>query len=290
MMYFLLLVAFGCIAGSAYFLMQPDQSSKDPKASSRAGSDPESQESPEREKLPTLDEIVAMAQGKEYTPPKAAVPKKIVVHDAGLLKRASSILIDISIVMLLLYYSNTIVLKFYQDQLTKSPHMYTDSVMEHINALILVLLAYAYKLLRDVYGGQGMGKRLIGLKVVNQEGRAPSVTQNICRNLSFIFEPVLMIDSVFALFGEPRQRLSDRVFKTRIQDLNPKRDKIINIVVLVVIFIFFSRVCVMNANRYQQVTDTRNEFKQRVKDWGNRSRPSLPGSDTDPTRGATYIN
>lgn len=79
----------------------------------------------------------------------------------------------------------------------------------HFNAVTLLWLAYF--LLRDSIPGQGIGKRLLGLRVVHEQtGRACSWLQSVSRNLLHI---AFMLDALFA-FGRRRMRLGDALAGT----------------------------------------------------------------------------
>lgn len=75
----------------------------------------------------------------------------------------------------------------------------------------LALLWSLYMLFRDSIGGQSLGKRLLGLKVIHHNNDQPATWRSsLLRNLTLL---VLPIDVLFAL-GDERQRLGDRLAKT----------------------------------------------------------------------------
>lgn len=78
-------------------------------------------------------------------------------------------------------------------------------------AYVLFTFWLSYVLLRDSVPGQGIGKRLLGLRVVQQESRLPCTWQgSVVRNLAHLF---FWIDAIFIL-GERKLRLGDRLANT----------------------------------------------------------------------------
>lgn len=66
-------------------------------------------------------------------------------------------------------------------------------------------------------GLRGPGKRAIGLRVVNTDGTAPSVTTTLLRRLSLLLGPLVWIDALPAL-GATHRRLLDRWCHTKVVD------------------------------------------------------------------------
>lgn len=77
---------------------------------------------------------------------------------------------------------------------------------------LAVLVSWlSYVLLRDAIPGQGLGKRLFGLRVIQQETRRACTWQSsIVRNLTHLF---FWIDAIFIL-GKRRLRLGDHLANT----------------------------------------------------------------------------
>jgi uncharacterized RDD family membrane protein YckC len=72
--------------------------------------------------------------------------------------------------------------------------------------------------------GRGPGKAAMGLRVVTEEGTAPSFGQVIVRRLTLVFSgPLQLIDWAFALFDDRRQRAVEKLAHTMvIQDDVPE--------------------------------------------------------------------
>jgi uncharacterized RDD family membrane protein YckC len=79
--------------------------------------------------------------------------------------------------------------------------------------IVGVLLALAYLLLADgLPGGQSMGKRILGIAVVDRRTHEPGTYgQSLGRNL--LLAVLGIFDWVF-IFGHTRQRLGDRAANT----------------------------------------------------------------------------
>ncbi|MGH2808259.1 MAG: RDD family protein [Actinomycetota bacterium] len=73
--------------------------------------------------------------------------------------------------------------------------------------------------------GRGPGKAMMGLRVVTEDGIAPTFGQVIIRRLTLVFSgPLQIIDWVFALFDPRRQRAVEKLAHTLVvQDETPER-------------------------------------------------------------------
>lgn len=72
--------------------------------------------------------------------------------------------------------------------------------------------------------GRGPGKAALGLRVVTEEGIAPSFGQVVVRRLTLVFSgPLQLIDWAFALFDARHQRAVEKLARTMvIQDETPE--------------------------------------------------------------------
>lgn len=80
----------------------------------------------------------------------------------------------------------------------------------------------AYVILAESESGQTSGKRVMGLRVVQESGAQISLGQSVVRQLPVFFQ-VFWIDVLFALFTERSQRAFELLSKTRVvmTPLNP---------------------------------------------------------------------
>jgi uncharacterized RDD family membrane protein YckC len=83
-------------------------------------------------------------------------------------------------------------------------------------------LAMAYIVFRDgMFGGQSVGKKILGIRVVHMDGRPISYVDSSFRNVLFIFYPiyaltaaVIVVEALVSLRDPQRRRLGDRIAKT----------------------------------------------------------------------------
>ena len=73
---------------------------------------------------------------------------------------------------------------------------------------------YMLILLRDLFG-RSLGKKLLGLDLLDTQGKKPPLWKRILRNITFIIFQVKII--VVALNGD-HQRLSDQLLHLRVSD------------------------------------------------------------------------
>jgi uncharacterized RDD family membrane protein YckC len=67
------------------------------------------------------------------------------------------------------------------------------------------------------------GKALMGLEVVSEDGTAPGFGQVVVRRLTLVFSgPLQVIDWVFALFNDERQRAVERLARTMVVPVEPE--------------------------------------------------------------------
>ena len=72
-----------------------------------------------------------------------------------------------------------------------------------------------YPWLAEFSTGQTLGKRLFGLRVVTEKGTRISLGQSLLRQMP-IFLQIFVVDALFALFTEKRQRAFELISKTRV--------------------------------------------------------------------------
>jgi uncharacterized RDD family membrane protein YckC len=83
-------------------------------------------------------------------------------------------------------------------------------------ALILCSLLFGvYTVIAEWRSGQTLGKRLFGLRVVKESGAQIGLGQSIVRQLPAVLQ-VYLIDAMFVLFTDKRQRAFEMLSKTRV--------------------------------------------------------------------------
>jgi len=83
-------------------------------------------------------------------------------------------------------------------------------------------LAMIYIVFRDgLFGGQSIGKKILGIRVVHTDGRPISYVDSSFRNVLFIFYPiyaltaaVIVVEAAVSLRDSQRRRLGDRIART----------------------------------------------------------------------------
>ncbi len=99
------------------------------------------------------------------------------------------------------------------------------------------LLLYAYLFFRDAFGGSGPGKLLVGLQVVDLDGRPQNLAKGFLRNLTMIFLPLQLIEYIFMLSNPEGRRLGDRLAKTVVRDTKPQLPDKLFLLLSVAVFV-----------------------------------------------------
>lgn len=82
-------------------------------------------------------------------------------------------------------------------------------------ALMGLIGASFYTVIAEAMTGQTLGKRVFGLRVVRESGTRISFGQALLRQLPLALQ-ISMVDALFALFTEKRQRAFELITKTRV--------------------------------------------------------------------------
>lgn len=140
----------------------------------------------------------------------AAVPLRQPPHFRRLLAK----IVDIVIVLLLPF---TVLLVWW----TTSAHQPSQPVWIAFAAAYLITLGISlwYPILAEYSSGQTLGKHLFGLQVVTEKGTRIGLGPAIVRYLPVLFQ-VAIIDALFALFTDRRQRAFEMLSKTRVVDVS----------------------------------------------------------------------
>ena len=89
-----------------------------------------------------------------------------------------------------------------------------------LRLIVLVVVSIAWTCLRDVKGGQGPGKRMAKIKVIDTAtGQVPTVWQLILRNVLLWVPYVLLFGypiEMFIIFILKKDRLGDRMAKCKV--------------------------------------------------------------------------
>ncbi len=90
-----------------------------------------------------------------------------------------------------------------------------------VSLIFTVFIAFIYFILLEgpAGGGQTIGKRVVGIKVIGEEGRVPDYGKSFMRNILRIVDvlPVLyLVGAILILLTEKDQRLGDMAAKTMV--------------------------------------------------------------------------
>lgn len=83
--------------------------------------------------------------------------------------------------------------------------------------LVFLVVIFAYFILLEAYLGWTVGKRILGMRVVNGRGNKIGLTKSLMRNLLRLVDglPALNLLGIILILTSPKeQRLGDRIAKT----------------------------------------------------------------------------
>lgn len=103
-----------------------------------------------------------------------------------------------------------------------------DNLGDAASILLIALPAYSYHLLCEVFGGgQSLGKKLVGIKVIDIRGNEASLTQYFIRWAFRLFDMVITLGAgavLSAALSKNSQRIGDMLAGTIIIDQRGKTD------------------------------------------------------------------
>jgi uncharacterized RDD family membrane protein YckC len=81
-----------------------------------------------------------------------------------------------------------------------------------------ICLLVGYQLLRDsLFGGRSLGKKIMGLKVINTKTNGPcSKKDSVLRNITLIIPVVGLIDVIMGLVDAEGLRIGDKIAGTKV--------------------------------------------------------------------------
>ena len=89
--------------------------------------------------------------------------------------------------------------------------------------LVFLFIIFAYLILMEAYAGWTVGKRVLGMKVVDEQGDKIGFTKSLIRNLLRFVDglPAFNILGIVLIASSPRdQRFGDRIAKTYVTKRN----------------------------------------------------------------------
>jgi uncharacterized RDD family membrane protein YckC len=77
--------------------------------------------------------------------------------------------------------------------------------------LLISYVSILYLMFRDIIGKRSIGKTIMGVEIINANGRIPFVWQRLVRNITWLLGPFEII-----YFAIKKERLGDEIAKTKI--------------------------------------------------------------------------
>lgn len=153
------------------------------------------------------------------------IKKKTIIIDAPVTRRVIAFLIDFIILnAFVLFPFNKVRDKiFAASSISQGMSMISDLIahpealrpMLWLSVLMGVVIMLYFMVLEAKYN-QSIGKMLMNIFVINDEkGKQISYMQSMLRSASLIVDVVFIIDIVYAAFNSGKQRLFERLSKTR---------------------------------------------------------------------------
>jgi len=93
-----------------------------------------------------------------------------------------------------------------------------DAVIMTIGFILCIIPGLAYWLLRDtLYDGRSIGKKMMGLRVINSETKTPcKMTDSIIRNISLGIPIFGIVDGLMVFIDENNLRFGDKWANTMV--------------------------------------------------------------------------
>ncbi len=96
------------------------------------------------------------------------------------------------------------------------PQVHLWGILDPI-CLVFLFIIFAYMILMEAYVGWTVGKRILGMRVVDGSGSRIGLTKSVIRNMLRLIDglPAFNILAIVLIASSPRgQRFGDRVAKT----------------------------------------------------------------------------
>ncbi|MFZ0485361.1 MAG: RDD family protein [Arenicellales bacterium] len=128
------------------------------------------------------------------------------MNNVGVGPRAVAIIID----TVILFVAGWIIALFFGRATTTGFHLSGGP------ALLFFLIALAYYIVMEAQKGATIGKLLLGLRVVNEDGGSIDWQASIVRNLLRIVDGlfIYLVGAILVWTSDKKQRLGDRLAKT----------------------------------------------------------------------------
>jgi len=118
----------------------------------------------------------------------------------------------------------------------------------------------AYWLLRDSLNGQSIGKLIIGLQVVNEEGNAISPIEGIIRNITITIPLVNLIEYFVMVRDDQGKRMGDKLAHTKVNDLRPQMNDGIFLFISLCVLVAIIFIIYPNLNKMRVASQQTSEY------------------------------
>ena len=134
------------------------------------------------------------------------------VEKAGVIRRGVAWVIDFLFLSIFFFPATYL----YSGKWVMGPEEHLWGISDPI-CLVFLFIIFFYFILMEAYVGWTIGKRLSGMKVLDDTGNKIGILKSLIRNLLRLVDglPALNILGIFLIINSPRgQRLGDRIAKT----------------------------------------------------------------------------
>jgi len=121
-------------------------------------------------------------------------------------KRILAYIIDATLLEMIFMLIN--IIPFYDDYILLTQDLCKGYYIIYLVCLLLLFIGFIGK---DLINGQSVGKRILNIRVVNENGEVPCVFCLFIRNITFFMWPI-----EFLLLLLDKKRLGERIAKTNV--------------------------------------------------------------------------
>ncbi|MEK6714420.1 MAG: RDD family protein [Nitrospirota bacterium] len=132
-----------------------------------------------------------------------------------------------------------------------------------------------YWLLRDSLSGQSIGKRVVGLHVINTKGEGATPVEGIVRNIPIAIPFVSIIEYFVMLRNSEGKRIGDLIAHTKVTDLRPQRSDNVFLLGSILIFVI---VTLLSWPRIFGQSSTGGSFEGKIDELSKEESKYIVGS------------
>jgi len=144
-------------------------------------------------------------------------------------------------------------------------------------------MLYSFLIFRDSFGGSGPGKLIVGLQVIDEDGRPLDPLKGLKRNLSMLFGPFQLVEYFVMLKNAQGKRLGDKWARTVVTDKKPHLNDNLFLLVSIVILVLSIYVSMLAAPAGGKVCSLRTKRKSTC-NLRNAPKPPAPAPEVPGTK------